>query len=250
MEALIILFLIVVFCLLLFHTPSKGAAGEHRIAKILQNGLTDDYLVSNDVTIPCQFGTTQIDHVVLSPYGIFIIETKNYSGWITGTGDAEYWTQNMYGKKYQFRNPVKQNYAHLKALQSLLSLDSYCFHPIVVFLNSAQLKNRCNGMVLNESELIHAITQYKAIVIPPQDIPLLSAKISQAALTDKDTKKQHVQNVRFNIYNRESKIREGICPRCGGSLVNRNGKYGTFLGCSNYPQCKFTTKVNTYDKEN
>jgi DNA topoisomerase I len=33
---------------------------------------------------------------------------------------------------------------------------------------------------------------------------------------------------------------EGKCPRCGGNLVEREGKFGKFLGCRNYPKCKFT----------
>lgn len=220
--------------------PSKGAVGERRVANKLQKRLNDDYVIINDITIPSENGTTQIDHIVLSQYGIFIIETKNYKGWITGTDKAEYWVKNMYGYKYQFRNPLKQNYAHQKALQSLLSLRQFCFHPIVVFSNSARLRTHCNGIVVNNRHLIDAILQYKDIVIPKQDISAIADKICQAALTDKDTKKKHVQNVRANIYVRESKIRNGICPRCGGTLIKRKGKYGSFYGCSNYPNCKFT----------
>ena len=220
--------------------PSKGAVGEYRVAKILQKGLTEDYVILNDITLPCDYGTTQIDHVVISQYGIFIIETKNYKGWITGTDKAEYWTKNMYGYKYQFRNPLKQNYAHLKALQSLLSLNQFYFHPIVVFSNSAWLRVRCNGVVVNNCHLIDAILQHKDIVIPQQGISTFAEIIQQSALTDKDTKIKHVKNVRSNIYERESKIRKGICPRCGGTLVQRQGKYGSFYGCSNYPNCKFT----------
>ena len=53
--------------------------------------------------------------MVLSEYGIFVIETKNYSGWILGGEYSEEWTKNVYGKKYKFRNPLKQNYTHVNS---------------------------------------------------------------------------------------------------------------------------------------
>ena len=33
------------------------------------------------------------------------------------------------------------------------------------------------------------------------------------------------------------------CPRCGGMLVERNGKYGKFLGCEHYPKCLYTRNM-------
>ena len=62
------------------------------------------YRVFNDVVLPRPDGkgTTQIDHVVVSPFGIFVIETKNYGGWIFGDEDSRYWTQTIYGKKSRF----------------------------------------------------------------------------------------------------------------------------------------------------
>lgn len=49
---------------------------------------------------------------------------------------------------------------------------------------------------------------------------------------------EHVNNIKMQKWN----VEHGICPRCGGTLVLRNGKYGEFLGCSNYPKCKFIKK--------
>lgn len=239
---IIIIGVISLFVLLVWLMPSKGAIGEKRVAKMLAKHLPEDYIVVNDITIPCELGTTQIDHIVFSTHGIFIIETKNYTGWISGTDRSEYWQKNMYGYKYKFRNPLKQNYAHQKALQSIIPLGDYCFHSIVTFSNSATLHTRCRGNVVRNCDLIDAILQHTSIVIPQTDIQPIVNKILAAALVEKNTKKQHVRNVKSNIKERNAKIKDGVCPRCGGQLVKRHGKYGSFYGCSNYPSCKFTLK--------
>ena len=239
---LIFVGIIVLFVLLVFGIPSKGVIGEKRVAKMLAKHLPEDYIVVNDITIPCELGTTQIDHIVFSTHGIFIIETKNYTGWISGSDRSEYWQKNMYGYKYKFRNPLKQNYAHQKALQSIIPLGDYCFHSIVTFSNSATLHTRCSGSVVRNRDLIDAILQHTSIVIRAADIHPIVNKVLATALVEKDTKKQHVRNVKSNIKERNDKIKDGVCPRCGGQLVKRHGKYGSFYGCSNYPSCKFTLK--------
>ena len=242
MSIILSILLIAALVALVLLMPSKGAIGEKRVARMLEKHLPDDYVVMNDITIPSDFGTTQIDHIVFSTRGIFIIETKNYKGWITGSDRSEYWQKNVYGYKYQFRNPTRQNYAHFKALQSLLRFSDYCFHPIVVFANSAWLRLTTRNDVVNNAHLIDTILKYQNVVLTAEDIQSAIHKVRSAALVEKGTKKQHVNNVRANISDRNQKIRSGICPRCGGQLVERKGKYGRFYGCSNYPGCNFTLK--------
>lgn len=220
--------------------PSKGTMGERRVAKMLSSKLPKDYVVINDITIPCSLGTTQIDHIVFSVHGIFVIETKDYSGWITGSDKAEYWQKNMYGYKYKFRNPIKQNFAHVKALQALLPLGDLCFRSIVTFANSASLRHRHNALVVNNRYLIDTILQFTAIVIPEAELQKHIDTVLKSALVEKNTRKRHVRNVKSNVEFRNWKIKNNICPRCGGTIVERRGKYGRFYGCSNYPNCKFT----------
>lgn len=228
--------------LMVWLMPSKGAVGEKRVAKLLAKKLPDDYILVNDITIPSDIGTTQIDHIVFSTYGVFVIETKNYTGWIMGTDNSEYWQKNMYGYKYQFRNPLKQNYAHLKALQAIIPLGDHCFHPIVTFCNSTTLHTQCRGTVVRNRDLINTILQYKSTVIPQTELQSVVDKVLASALIEKGIKKQHVRNIKENVKIRNHKIKQRICPRCGGTLVERKGKYGKFYGCSNYPNCKFTIK--------
>ena len=76
---------------------SKGRIGEQRVAHILGRLPKDRYRIINNLLLRTSSGgTTQIDHVVISEYGIFVIETKFYKGWIYGGESSEYWTQNNY----------------------------------------------------------------------------------------------------------------------------------------------------------
>ncbi|WP_232511503.1 topoisomerase DNA-binding C4 zinc finger domain-containing protein [Parageobacillus thermoglucosidasius] len=56
-------------------------------------------------------------------------------------------------------------------------------------------------------------------------------------------KKRHVQTIRTKQKQTEQHIQQNRCPKCGGVLIVRKGKYGTFKGCSNYPKCKFTQSI-------
>lgn len=121
------------------YAKAKGQHGEKWVAKLLML-LPDEYTIFNDVYILENGKSIQIDHIVLSPYGIFVIETKNYSGWIYGGENAQYWTKNMFGRKYPFYNPLLQNYSHVKALYSLFGFPMQYFISIVVFTDHATLK--------------------------------------------------------------------------------------------------------------
>jgi hypothetical protein len=61
------------------------------------------YIDLNNVTIPTTNGTTQIDHVIVSRYGIFVVETKNMQGWIFGSEKSPQWTQSIFGKSINSR---------------------------------------------------------------------------------------------------------------------------------------------------
>ena len=89
--------------------PSKGAMGEKRVAHILKKLPEDRYKVINNLLIQNNGYTTQIDHIVVSVYGIFVIETKTYQGWIYGGENSDYWTQNIYGNKYHTATFLSSN---------------------------------------------------------------------------------------------------------------------------------------------
>jgi len=220
----------------------NGIIGEKVVASKLSKLPEQQYKILNDIMLRTNYGTTQIDHIVISVYGIFVIETKNYKGWITGTEYGEYWTKNMYGKKYTFRNPIKQNYAHVKALENVMGLTEDKFIPIVAFSGNGDIKVKTKKPVVYIRQLEKVIKEYKDVIFAESELDMLVLKIKNADITTKETKKEHVKQIRSKVKDDNKKVASGICPRCGGNLVTRNGKNGKFKGCSNYPKCRYTTK--------
>ena len=125
--------------LLAFFIQPKGVVGERRVSKLLES-LGEEASIYNDLYIPKKNGEmTQVDHVLLSAYGLFVIETKNYKGWIFGGETQRNWTQTIYKKRSQFYNPVIQNNAHLIALQHYINMD-VPVHSIIVFSDATTFK--------------------------------------------------------------------------------------------------------------
>lgn len=123
----------------------KGFLGETVINVAMWLKLEKDvYHRLNGITLPrANGGSTQIDHVIVSVYGIFVIETKNYKGWIYGSEKQKQWTQVFpNGSKFKFQNPIRQNYLHIKTLADLLGLELSYFHSMIAFIGECELKTR------------------------------------------------------------------------------------------------------------
>ncbi len=240
----VFIFLIVLIVLLalinLFRPQIKGFFGETKVAAILESLPLGKYETINNVMLKTDRGTTQIDHIVVSVYGIFVIETKNYKGWITGRENSEMWTKNMYGKKYSFKNPIRQNYGHILALEKLLDLPKDVFIPIVVFSVESDLKVTVESEVVYTVNLKKTIEKYKVQKFNEDKISYIVDKIKSNNVDSRDMRKEHVSNIQNTLQSNEEKIQHNICPKCGGQLVKRKGKYGEFYGCSNYPKCRYT----------
>lgn len=218
----------------IFYKKIVGGAGEFHVKNELKKLPNDKYLVLNDIMIEVDGKTSQIDHVVVSEFGIFVIETKQYNGYIVGNEYDKKWKQN---NKFYINNPIHQNYGHVKALQNLLKLDEKKFIPIVCIPSTAKLKiNTTKSYVLHIYELNKTILSYKESVI--ENYQEIYQTILNYNIVDNEKRKQHVTYAK-KIKNSN----ENICPRCGGRLIKRNGKYGNFIGCSNYPRCKYTRKI-------
>jgi len=115
----------------------RGSKGEAQAASGLLLFLSSDYKVFNDLLIPFREGTSQIDHVVVSNYGIFAIESKNISGDIYGTVVDQTWTVCKGGSRFTFYNPLRQNAGHIRALMSVTQLPESVFHSLVFFWSDA-----------------------------------------------------------------------------------------------------------------
>lgn len=136
----------------------KGKDGEDFIAELIGNTedgvqiVFNDYILDTDTAV----GSTQIDHIVINAYGIFVIETKNYAGsCVYGKDNDNYWKQkNRLGER-KFYNPVKQNSAHIEHLKQILPYAA--FNSIVVFIN-ANLNGVKSKYVCSANELKERLT--------------------------------------------------------------------------------------------
>ena len=112
----------------------KGIIGEFLVNTSSKIKLDKDkYHLIKNVTLPTEDGTTQIDHIIVSEYGIFVVETKNMKGWIFGDEKQKYWTQKIYKNTNKFQNPLHQNYKHIKTIENALGVDKDKIFSLIVF---------------------------------------------------------------------------------------------------------------------
>ena len=135
---IIVLIAIVLWVILRFFLRSstfKGWSGEKKTSFNMWLSLDAKiYRRFHDVILPAAIGTTQIDHLLVSPYGLFIVETKNIKGWIFGSEDQAKWTKSVFGKKYSFQNPLRQTFRQKKILSEFLGLKESLIHPVIFFV--------------------------------------------------------------------------------------------------------------------
>jgi hypothetical protein len=237
--------LLLILCLIYYVKKPiiKGFLGEKAISIILSRLDSKKYRVINDLMIEVEGKTSQIDHVIISNYGIFVIETKNYKGWIIGDEYSEYWTQVIYKRKEKLYNPIRQNYGHVQALKNYLSdYPDLKYIPNDVFSVTADLKVKTKSDVVYSLKLLKTIKQYDEENITDPDKEKIQSRLLELNIKQKETRKKHVEDIILMKEEKMVRIESDTCPKCGGSLVIRNGKYGKFKGCSNYPKCKFVHK--------
>ncbi|MFP1497873.1 nuclease-related domain-containing protein [Escherichia coli] len=118
--AFIILIFVVLLCLLGFMT---SAIAERRTAKAIESGLPEEAQGLRDLTFQLSaHSTTQVDHILVAPHGIYVIEQKNYVGKLYGTLEESHWRKWVRIRTLKLQNPFKQNQGHIRAIQSALRL--------------------------------------------------------------------------------------------------------------------------------
>ena len=228
----------------IFTPKIKGYFGEKSVAFFLSSLDESKYKIINNIMLQNGNKTTQIDHVVVSNYRIFVIETKNYKGWIIGNEYDDYWKQIIYKKKEQFHNPLKQNYGHVQVLKEKLSdYPNINFIPIVVFTIKADLKVNTKSEVVYTVNLTKTIRKHVTEQITDADKESIYTKLLSLNVDNADNRKAHVQAIHNNFEEKRNQMSNDICPKCGGELIEKNGKYGRFKGCKHYPKCRFTLKI-------
>ncbi|QYY41517.1 NERD domain-containing protein [Aneurinibacillus thermoaerophilus] len=221
----------------------KGQMGEAIVQSILSR-LGNEYISLHDVMIQGSSGrTAQIDHIVLSPYGIFVLETKAYSSYVKGYEDAKNWVQFLKnGQRHEFYNPIKQNEGHIRMLQTVLNdiVGTLPFVSIVVFVGTKDVEvEATKAVVVQENELLAAIQKHTEHKLSVEQVHKMADVLWEVNITSEKTRKRHVTD----IQKRAEQVENGICPSCSSPLVERTGQYGVFLGCSGYPRCKFKVSV-------
>lgn len=239
-------------CILLvivFKSKFKGDIGELAVAVVLKDLDKEKYKILHDIKIEnpkALTKTSQIDHIIVSTFGIFCIETKGYKGKIYGKETSRQWCQYLTNKKNYFMNPVYQNYEHIKAIETILKNDypNMTYYSIIAFSGEANLDKveTQNAKVCKIRDLEDVINELSVSEICDKgDIDKIIQIIDSNK--SKETDFNHARDIKRIKKLNEEKIKENICPRCGAKLVEREGKYGKFIGCSNFPKCRFVTKI-------
>lgn len=190
--------LVAVVCLIRT-AKGKGWAGERSVARKLRR-LPHGYIVLNDLLLPTAGkGSTQVDHIVVSEYGIFIIETKNYTGIITGTEHGENWTKNMFGRKFSMYNPIAQNDNHIRAVARLLTKAKIGtqLYSIITFPKAATVKvrsERCDIVYFNQ--LRKMIRQYKDVQMDWDTAQRAADVLRKANITNWRLRREHMKYVK------------------------------------------------------
>ena len=237
------LIIIILKILIGFKPKIKGYSGEKSVSFFLSHLDKTKYKVINNLLVKVGDKTSQIDHVVVSNYGVFVIETKNYSGWIIGNEFDGYWKQIIFKREEKLFNPIKQNYGHIEALKIKLSeFTDVKFISIIVFTTRAELKVNTTTDVVYTVKLLKTIKKHNIFNITDEVKETIYLKLLSMNIDSNENRKEHVKAIRTNILNKNNKIIRNTCPRCGGALVIRNGRYGKFSGCSNYPKCRFIAR--------
>ena len=133
-----------------------GYRGEQLVSKALHDICHHLWeVVIDDITLKMPDGsTTQIDHILLCQFGVFVIETKDYRGNIFGSADQKKWTQTLFSCNFTFQNPLRQNFRHVKAVQDILDfLPAEHIKSLVVFTDDSQFKTLMPENVIHLNEL-------------------------------------------------------------------------------------------------
>ncbi len=226
--------------------------------------------------------TTEIDMLYITKKGIFVFESKNYSGVIKGDKEDLKWQVNYKnGASYSFYNPIKQNETHIRCLRNIIGNDIPIF-SIIVFSNEATLYlpemfnfNLYTVPLYKLKNLLKSIWSKSRNVLKRKQVKMLYYRLRPMTLVSNTVRQTHIDTIRKNYldintdfsdlnskystlnyidYNKEGKIVDKgrkICPYCGKALVLKTATKGNnigsqFYGCIGWPDCTYTedTKRN------
>lgn len=176
----------------------KGWRGEKIVGGRLRKGLGEGYIVLDDIYLPTSEGrTTQIDHVVISQFGIFAVETKMWTGWIFGDRDSPKWTQCVHRKKNSFQNPIRQNYRHICELARNLGIGQEYFRGVVAITGDCEFKTKMpEGVVFSRKAAEYIRSFNEAIIKASQVKEIAAAIVEWNNSISAELRANHVKNLK------------------------------------------------------
>lgn len=185
-----------------------GSAGEYRLYDILNQFESETFKIVLNTFVPKKDNeTAEIDMICITSFGFLVLESKNYSGWIFGSESSDTWTQNMYGTKNTFYNPIRQNKNHIKALSEYTHVDDKHMTSIIVFSDKCELKEvpaSKRETIIIQAKDLHDLVSF---LIQNRDSVFSSAQINDfynqlLPLTSPDDKtiQKHIQDTKFSKF--------------------------------------------------
>ena len=217
-------------------------SGELQVRSELSKLNKNEYVVLNDMMVSNGRQTSQIDHVVVSLYGVFVLETKNYKGVVGGVESSELWTHTVRNREYKFYSPIRQNSGHVKAVKEILEkFRTVPVYSIIVFTSNTELNVDTTTLVVSISDLLSMLSCCRHVVATSGMMHEMSSILSSRNITDTEARRCHISSVHSRA--KQANFNAGSCPECGGRVGLRSGRLGSFYGCNNYPTCKYTRKI-------
>ncbi|MBO4246130.1 MAG: NERD domain-containing protein [Bacilli bacterium] len=181
------------------HAKNSGKIGEARTNYMLDYLPEEKYIVLDNLLLKNDDITCQIDHLVISAFGIFVIETKNYEGFFVGDNKNKYWYKYLGKERYQCLNPIVQNNGHIIFLSKLLKLNQNKFFNIVCIPSNAKLHIKNNGELCRFDNLLTKIIPHKEIIIT-NVLDILDI-IIDASSDDKEDLREHIDCIKDKYFN-------------------------------------------------
>ena len=198
----------------------KGKSGEKLVAERLE--IIDGHKhILNNIMINDNGKSRQIDHIAITKYGIFVIETKNFNGDIYGKETSDTWKQYINNKCFKFKNPIHQNYGHLEIVKKHVGDITTEIYSVIAFIRRCKLHVDTVTPVVYEDQLAMFIKSRNS-VLSEEKIDKIYKIITENQITDEQIIKEHKENVQKYVEYKNKLIDQEICPRCYGKLIKRN----------------------------
>lgn len=172
-----------------------GVEGEKKIYSCLSN-LPPEYIVYRNLLFKTRDGSTEIDILVVSPYGLFVIEVKRFAGKIVGSDDRHWVQITRSGAIKPFYSPILQNEGHLRAVSKLLNIQFSAMAGLVCFAGSNfDLSGVSSYLVCTKYNLLERVLYFRTPIFNPQQIHYICGAIEGANMSSAYQRRKHIKYV-------------------------------------------------------